>query len=196
MAGAWVPEAHWEPPVTGLDDSQLAARFADGDLRAFDEIVRRHQGRVSALARRLLGWPDEADDVAQDVFVAAFRHLAGFHGQSSLATWLAAITINECRRRWRRRKVHQAFQRLWRRSEPVPAAGPQRLIADETSQRVRAAVRGLAAKYREVVVLRYLEEMSMDEIGRLLGITRNSAEVRLHRARIQLRQSLDGLMED
>lgn len=174
------------------------ARFARGDGSAFAEIVSAHQGRISRLVYRLLGWRDEADDVVQEVFLAALKNLRRFRGRSSLSTWLTRIAINKCRTHRRRRFLRERLFRAAGDEAGLVRVGPadRAHMAGETFERVRRAVARLPGRYREVVVLRYLEEMPVEQITRTLGLSRNAVEVRLHRARQRLRAALAGLIEE
>ena len=178
------------------DDRELAARLARGDERAFDQIVERYGPRVIALAARLVGWSKGADDVAQDVFLAVLRKGKHFRGQSRLWTWLAAMTVNRCRslrrRRWLTSRVLGAIAAAReKQTEPVD----RRSERDETAAGIRAAVARLPATYREVIVLRYFEELSLDEMAQILSLRRNAVEVRLSRARKRLEPLLGPLAE-
>ncbi len=186
-------------PTTSDDrnERRLIDGFTPGDPAALPAIVARHQDRVAALARRLLGWNDDIEDVVQDVFMTAMQNLASFRGESQLSTWLFRITVNHCRRQRRNRLLRL---RLWRgrrdsqRPKPAPsAAGPS--LRRETCARVRSAVRALPRRYREVVVLRYLEELPIAEVGEILGLSGNAVGVRLTRARRKLETALAGLVE-
>jgi RNA polymerase sigma-70 factor (ECF subfamily) len=179
-----------------IDDGDLVARHRAGDPSAFDELVVRHQHRVAALAHRLLGWPDDVDDVVQDVFLAALKGLPRFDGRSRLTTWLTAITVNACRSRQRRRASwlrRLAGVRGTREPEAWNVAPPPQ-GEFEAGDEVRRAVQSLPGKYREVVVLRYLEELSVREVAEALGVPTNTVEVRLSRARERLRIRLASLM--
>jgi RNA polymerase sigma-70 factor (ECF subfamily) len=161
----------------------------------FDELVARQAPRVAACARRLLGWQTEVDDVVQEVFVRVLDGLPRFRGAAQLSTWIFRITVNECRRVRRRRLLQLRFwgRLAWqepRRASPVSSA------VDDTGERVRAAVRALPRAYREVVVLRYLEELPVAEVASILGIRANAVDVRLHRARAELRRTLGGAWGD
>ena len=176
----------------------LVERLRGGDASAFDGIVEKYRERTARLCHRLLGWPGEVEDVVQDVFLAAFRALPRFRGDASLWTWLVRITINACRqhRRWRilRLKLVAGAQERPRHARPATPERPS--MARETFEQVRRAVRGLPARQREVVVLHYLEQMPTDAISEVLGIRRNTVQVRLHRARARLRDRLAGLIEE
>jgi RNA polymerase sigma-70 factor (ECF subfamily) len=176
------------------EETQLAARLARGEEAAFELVVERYGRRVAALAARLLGWSDGADDVAQDVFLTVLKKRKQFRGEAKLWTWLAAITVNRCRslrrRRWVLERVLRAAAPL-RSRETTPAESASE--AEETAARVRAAVARLPATYREVIVLRYLEELKIGDVAEVLGLRRNTVEVRLTRARKLLERSLEEL---
>ncbi|MFQ5807930.1 MAG: RNA polymerase sigma factor [Phycisphaerae bacterium] len=164
---------------------------------SFDELVAGHRQRVARLCFRLLGWREDVEDVVQEVFLAAFGALPKFRGHSSVSTWLTRITVNACRSHVRRRlRLRRLF--LGTRESTKPRIGQpaeRELMDHERCERVRRAVRKLPPKYREVVVLRYLEELAVPEIGQVLGLSRNAVEVRLSRARRQLKTDLAGLLE-
>jgi RNA polymerase sigma-70 factor, ECF subfamily len=180
------------------DDALLVEQYLSGDPSAFDRLVEIHQDRVARLAYRLLGWPDDVDDVVQEVFLAAMKNLRTFRGQAQLSTWLAAITLNACRSHRRRRFLQTAgLHRLFARPAPAPGAAASAPAQDaEQLEKVRQAVRRLPLKYREVVVLRYLEEMPVGEVGRALGVSENVVSVRLNRARARLKGLLAGREEE
>jgi len=179
-----------------IDDELLVGQFNRGDESAFDRIVEQHSGDVAALANRLLGWPGDVEDVVQDVFLAAYLGLKKFRCECSLKTWLFTITINKCRsyrykRILRLRRFSQAADRA---SLPSTRTAGKTPMDSETFDRVRRAVAALPAKYREPVVLRYLQELTMGEISEIIGISKNALQVRLTRARRRLRQELAELI--
>jgi len=181
-----------------FEEQDLAERFRRGDDSVFDRIVEQHSAEIAALANRLLGWPGEVDDVVQEVFLAAFLALKRFRGECRLRTWLFTITVNKCR----------SFRFRRRRSPPGPMSdstesvvGPDRsgdeaTMDEESFARVRRAVQTLPPKYREVIVLKYLQGLDTAETCRLLGITANAMQVRLNRARNRLRERLSDLFEE
>jgi len=164
---------------------------------SFEQLVAEHQNRVARLCYRLLGWREEVEDVVQEVFLTALGALAGFRGQSSVSTWLTTITVNTCRSHLRKRGVSLRLLSAIRGSTEPRTAGPadRELMTRERFERVRRVVRKLPWKHREVVVLRYLEEMAVPEIADALGLSRNAVEVRLNRARKRLREDLAGILE-
>lgn len=180
--------------LSSQPDSAVAGPIGEtpGIRIDFERLVMDERERVARLAYRLLGWSHEAEDVVQDVFVTAMRQAPRFRGQARVSTWLARITINLCRSRLRRKAIFGRWFEAVRRTTPREAPAYQPPVDEQ----VRAAVRALPWRYREVVVLRYLEELSVDEICALLGARRGAIEVRLNRAREMLRLGLAGLEDE
>lgn len=180
-----------------VDERVLVERFNGGDDGAFERIVEIHSEGVGGLANRLLCWGGDVEDVVQDVFLAAFVGLKKFRFQCSLKTWLFTITINKCRT--------LRYRRILRLRRVRPKAVEDCAVDEDTAGRVldaerfagvRRAVEQLPMRYREAVVLRYLEELETDEIARVLGICSNTLQVRLSRARKLLRGHLAGIIEE
>ncbi len=176
---------------------------ATGPLRAdcccgsgeitFDGIVDEYAEAVAQLANRLLGYPGEVEDVVQDVFLAAFTGLRKFRRQCSIKTWLFTITINTCRTRRHHRRFRIDPGRLAFRQ---PDRSDHSAINDETFATVRKAISELGTKYREPVVLKYIQQLSTEEITSVLGISENTLNVRLSRARQKLKGQLAELIEE
>lgn len=171
-----------------ITDEALVGAFGRGDSSAFDEIVSRYGADVAALANRLLGWPGDVEDVAQEVFLAAFLNLKWFRGQCSLRTWLFTITINKCRsvgrRMWIRRKVLAGLER--KTTSDTPAPGDKGELMDAVSR----SLQRLPTRYREPLVLYYLEGLSVEQVGAMLKVSTNAVHVRLNRARQRLKEQL------
>lgn len=179
-------------------DSDLVERLRRGEEGALEELIAEHAPWVTATARRLLGWSDGADDVTQEVFLAAFCKLASFRGQATLRTWLTTVTVNQCRRYQRK---HRSYLRLRRqaaeRRTELQSDGPdtpQR--RREQAAAVRQAVAALPAKYREVLVLHYLQGLDVAQVAAVLGINRKAVHVRLSRARKRLEDKLRGIWQE
>jgi RNA polymerase sigma factor (sigma-70 family) len=185
-------------------DRRLAVRFAAGERAAAEEVLAQYTPRITRLVRRMLGWRSDVDDVVQDIFVTAFASRRKFRGGSRLETWLMRIAINGCRAFHRRRLLRGELFNRWRDANYDPASAdldrraalPDDLAsAAERMAAVRLAVAELPAKYREVVILYYLEETTAQESAEILGLKRNSVEVRLSRARKMLGQRLGKLID-
>jgi RNA polymerase sigma-70 factor (ECF subfamily) len=194
-------ESHRKTPVDVADnggaDELLARQFSAGDNAAFERIVRQNSTEIAALANRLLGWCGDVEDVVQDIFFSAFQARKKFKGNCSIRTWLFTITLNKCRtRRYKRMLRQKSFSKLAQKDPKAHAGSDQRLVESETFEKVRDAVKALPVKYREPIVLRYLQELAIDDIAEILALSRNAVEVRLTRARTMLKQDLAGLIED
>lgn len=167
-------------------DECLLERLAAGDTSAFDRLIDRHSGQVFSRASRLLAWRTDVDDVVQEVFLTLWTDHRKFRRESSLKSWLISITILKCRRYHRKRAIWQKIVGRLARSE---ACLPTIDVSDESAI-IQTAVRALPHKLREIVVLRHLEEMPIDEIAKTLGVSRAAVDTRLHRARKILGQTL------
>lgn len=183
-------------PGAEIDDPDLVARLRRGEAGAFDEVVERYVARVTALAARLLGWSAGADDVAQEVFLTLLRKGSQFGGRSSLWTYLAAITVNRCRSVRRRRWLHDRVLRVIAPGCATSPPAEQWSEQQEQAARIRAAVAALPATSREVIVLRYFEDLPIQDIAQALGVARNTVEVRLFRARKLLQAALPDLADE
>jgi RNA polymerase sigma-70 factor (ECF subfamily) len=191
--------------VAGLIDlaeRDLVARLRRGDDRAFATVVERYGARMLATARRLLRDQEEARDVVQEAFLAAWNKRASFEGHSLLSTWLHRITVNAALMRLRRRRggeqsIDDLLPRFGEDGHMVDPAVAWDTEADAAldrqalQARVRRAIDELPENYRIVLTLRDIEETSPQETAELLGLTVNAVHIRLHRARQALRSLLD-----
>jgi len=197
MTDSTTMEAARQSQEKAQREQQLVRRFVQGDESVFDEIVAEHQQRVTGLTYRLLGWSSEVEDVVQEVFLSVFRHLGRFRGESSLNTWITTITVNKCRS-WRRKQLLKLKLLQYESKKPVLTSrrADQGMVDEETFGRVRQTLGSLPGRYREVVILHYLEAMEISEIAKVLSLTRNAVDVRLSRARAQLKTKLADLMQE
>ncbi len=154
----------------------------------FEQLVTEHHARIARLVQRLLGWSSDADDVVQEVFLAALDAWPKFRGASQASTWLVQIALNKCRTHRRRSGVlHRMIEHLRERARArhtLPASAAT--IDQERNEQVRRALQSLPPRDREVLVLHYLEELPVAEIATLLDLNRGAVEVRLSRARKRL----------
>lgn len=180
------------PDYSACTDGELACFSRDGQQRAFAEIVRRHKEPMYRVAKSCMGDPDEALDVVQEAFVAAFRNLARYDPSRSFRAWLARITINKCRDWMRHRAVRKLFtfpalttEQADQVADPTP--GTERAAADqEELARLERAIRELPRPLRDVLVLRVMDGLSQAETAEALEITEKAVETRLYRARGKL----------
>lgn len=180
-----------------LTDTELVRRFNNGDRDAFTALVDRYKDRVYTLCLRWMGDAQVAEDVAQDVFIALYRSLKSFRGDSQLSTWIYRVVVNHCKNRKMYRK-----RRQFDMHEPLEGDreddGPRRQIADDgpgTDAPIRAAqaeqlldeaLAQLDDEQRQILVLREVQDLSYEEIAELLALPRGTVKSRLHRARQEL----------
>lgn len=178
----------------------MIAAILAGDQRQFHELIRPFERGVYRMALSMLRNEAEAEEVAQEAFLRAFRNLGKFRAESKFSTWLISITLNEARSRLRRRQtvkmesldcpeeeqghVTPALLRDWRE---IPSEALER---SEVRSILRRAIEELPEIYREVFVLRDEEEMKVQEIADVLEISVSAVKVRLHRARLMLQKRL------
>ncbi|HKW01273.1 MAG TPA: RNA polymerase sigma factor [Vicinamibacterales bacterium] len=155
--------------LAGVDDRTLIAAFLAGRREAFDVIVERHRRAVYQLCYRFVGNHEDASDLAQDVFVRAFKGLGKFKGDSSLSTWLYRVGVNTCLNRVAIKKpATESIEASPRVDER--AADPLDLVMrGERAVVVRRAIQRLPPKQRATLVLRVYQELSHEEIARVLG---------------------------
>ena len=182
------------------DEAQLIAAILAGNRELYHRLIQPYELSVYRMALSFVKDETEAEDVAQEAFLKAFRDLGNFRGESKFSTWLIAITLNEARRRLRRQttvrmesldedpesggKVSPALLRDWRE---IPSEALERR---EIRALLQEAIEHLSPIYREVVVLRDVEELSVEETAGTLAISIAAVKVRLHRARIMLQKEL------
>ena len=183
-------------PADGTDpDARLIERFKHGDREAFDRIVVRYRKDVYRIAYRMTANHEDADDVAQETFVRAFRALGSFRGDASLKTWLFRIamnlSVNVGRRRQSARTEVRDLDLLPQRSAGLaPPTDERRLLAAEEATRVRGAVAGLPPRQKQVVLLRMYEEMAFQEIAEVLDCPIGTAKANFFHAMNNLRKAL------
>jgi RNA polymerase sigma-70 factor, ECF subfamily len=168
-------------------DAADVARVVAGDLSAFEGIVRRWQHKLVGMAWRFCRDRATAEEMAQEVFLKAFRSLASFRGESAFSTWLISIAVNTYR------------SRLRVEGQPLLSLDPTRIFAAERSalhdledheraEAVRRAVLTLPAHYRDAIVVYYFEDKDLAEAARVLRVAEGTLKARLHRGRELLRR--------
>lgn len=185
-------------------DADLVRRAKAGELTAFETLARRHEGRVYALARRITGNEQDAEDVTQHTFLSAIESLDGFREEARFATWLHRIATHAALKVLRKRRglptvsldaateppegydtvPHPEYIADWRES-------PEALVGrHETGRLIDEALSELDDRYRVIFLLRDVEGLSVKETADALGISEANVKVRLLRARLQLRERL------
>ncbi len=185
------------------DDADLVASSQKGDLDAFESLVRKHQKRMLNIAFRLVGDYEEACEVVQDAFVSAYRNIKTFRGESKFTTWLTTITVNLSKNRLKQVKSRQSRE-AFSINAPVqtdegeitvdpPSSEPSaldRLEKRDIRNRVQDCIKALDSDFREVLVLRDMQEFSYDEIASVLRMREGTVKSRLFRAREMVKDCL------
>jgi RNA polymerase sigma-70 factor (ECF subfamily) len=175
-----------------VDDRELVRRAQGEDQEAFEELLRRHQHRVFAVAGGILRRREDVEDIAQQVFVKAYFSLKRFDQRAAFSTWLYKITVNECWDMLRKKKVRplvyesdlseeQAKQVL--AAEGKNSSGPDISERLEARERVERLMEGLYERDRLMLILKEVEGFAVEEIAQVLDLNANTVKVRLFRAR-------------
>lgn len=187
-------------------EGKFIERLRARDERAFNELVRLYERRVFALVHRMLGRREEAEDISQEVFVQVFKAIHQFRGEAKLSTWIYRIAVNLCKNRamyLARRHAgeeDELEERLEERHSMDRAKGatvgaiarPDELARGKQLEAiVGQAILAMDAEFREVLVLRDVEDMSYEEIAEIIGAPQGTVKSRLHRARAQLKEAIE-----
>ncbi len=174
-------------------DEDLVRRVLAGEVACFELLIRRNNQRLFRLVRSVVTSDDEAEDVMQEAYVAAFSHLRDFAGKARFSTWLSRIALHEAFARKRRTKRMTGIDDVPREDVAMSSAvrGPEQRASDrELGIILERAVDSLPESFRTVFVLRSVEQLSVAETSELLDISEETVKTRLHRARHQLRSLL------
>ena len=180
-------------------DEALAERVRTaGDVAAFGVLVTRYRARVVALARRMLAaqGSEEAEDVAQEAFVAAYDKRASFRRGEPFRPWLYRIAVNRCLDRLRAQSRRPALVEITTVPAAMAGGDPvEALLVEEGEERLSAAVAALPPKLRAVFLLRHLDDLSYEEIAAAVGVPLGTVKTHLFRARAQLRAALSEYLD-
>ncbi|MBN2384327.1 sigma-70 family RNA polymerase sigma factor [bacterium] len=201
----------WLPLFPGGDgyveqtlDRELVQRCQQHDSLALEQLFRAYEKRVITLVCRMIGNREEAEDIAQDIFVNVYKALPRFRAEARLTTWIYRITINHClnhRRKWFQRRTKHAFSldepiehetgsihREVADDSPDPA---DRVLERELQKALQDGLMTLSPRLRSIVILRDIEGLNYDEIAETLDISLGTVKSRLNRARLALRQKIE-----
>jgi len=178
-------------PAKAADDRELVRWAQAEDKEAFEELIRRHQHRVLAVAGGILRRREDVEDIAQQVFIKAYFSLKRFDQRAAFSTWLYKITVNECWDLLRKKKVRPLVYEADLSEEQArriitseeEGAGPDISERLEARQRVERLLEGLDERDRLMLILKEVEGFSIEEIGKVLDLNANTVKVRLFRAR-------------
>ncbi len=192
-------------PTSSQEDRVLIERFKSGDETAFGKLVEKHAGRAYQIAYSILGSRQDAEEVAQDVFIRIYRALPKFRGDSEFTTWMYRIAMNLARNKYRWNKsrgsqrnvsidapVEGAEEGDGRRLDVVEGRPPpdEEVSLDELETQALAELENLPELYRQALTLRNIDELSYEDIADLLGCKLGTIKSRIARAREELRKRL------
>ena len=189
------------PPRLRPNEAELIKSICDGEREAFYELMRPYERMIYATAIAVLKNPADAEEVAQEAVMKAFSNLPRFRAESKFSTWLIQITYNEARMKVKKARQHlyesideqqqnekgDSWPKDFADWRPIPS---EVLEQNEIRQAVQDAINSLSPEYREVFILRDVQHLSIKETATILGISGANVKTRLHRARLQLRDSL------
>ena len=192
------------------EDELFVKRAQNGDMDAFEELVKKYEGKVFGIASRMLAFGEDAKDAAQESFIKAYRSLKGFRGDSKFSTWLYRITNNVCLdylRKRSRSELSLDFEaggngggnggggELYKTVIPADIDVEATVEGNEFRHLVQKAINSLPAQHRAMIVMRDVQYLSYIEIAGLLGLPEGTVKSRLNRARRNLRTVFLGLRE-
>lgn len=177
--------------MTAQAEDSAGAQAKAGDKAAFEALVRREKAGLYGFVRRYVGDPDEAYDIVQDSFIAAWRSIRRYDPARPFGVWLRTIALNKCRDHGRRAAVRRTLARAFS-AEPPPASEPEGAVrrGDEQLRRLDLAIGALPAVYKEPLLLTTAGGLSQAEAARVLNTSVKGVEMRLRRARIKLAEML------
>ena len=180
---------------TGLGDNEIISRVLKGEQNAYAELVSRYQAYVFTLVLRMIKSREDAEEVAQDVFVKAYRSLADFRGESKFSTWLYTIANTTSITFLRKKKldVHSLDNEKVFEVADSKDSGFRANLVEQKSRvnMVNEAIAMLSPDDAEIITLFYKAEQTLEEISKILRLETNTAKVRLHRARTRLKEKME-----
>ncbi len=180
---------------TGPSDNEVLSRVLQGDQQAYAEIVKRYQSFVFTIALRYTPSREDAEEIAQDSFVKAYRSLSDFRGESKFTTWLYTIVTTTCLTFLRKKKLETQSldnEKVFEAADSVDSGFRANQVEQKSRiHMVNKAIALLSPDDAHIITLFYKGEQSLDEIGQILGIEPNTVKVRLHRARQRLKDKME-----
>lgn len=180
---------------TGLNDNEIISQVLSGDQQAYAGLVSRYQSYVFTLALRMVKNREDAEEVAQDAFIKAYKYLADFKGHSKFSTWLYTIVNNTGISFLRKKKldIHSLDNEKVFEVADSQDSGMRANIIEQKSKlaMVNGAIALLSTDDAQIITLFYKAEQSLEETAQVLGIEVNAAKVRLYRARTRLKEKME-----
>ena len=193
--------------ITTDEDYELVSLCKNGDVAAFEALVKKYQKKVFNIAFRMIGNYDDACEVAQDTFVSAYRSIKKFKGMSKFSTWLHTIAINLSKNRRRQlgtKHYHEQFSlddplvtedgRIMVETASEDPTPPERLEGEDAQQKIQECINKLDDEFREALILRDIQGFSYEEISSMLNIAEGTVKSRLFRAREEVKELLKKIL--
>lgn len=180
---------------TGLNDNEIISKVLEGDQQAYSLLVDRYQRYVFTLTLRFMKTREDAEEVAQDIFIKAYRSLADFRGASKFSTWLYTIVNTTCITFLRKKKLETHsldHEKVFEAADSIDSGMRANLVEQKSRiSMVNQAIALLGTDDAEIITLFYKSEQTLEEVAAILGIAPNAAKVRLHRARTRLKDKME-----
>lgn len=194
-------EMHPKNEANGIEQSLSLEKLRSGDRQEFARLVEAYSGVIYRLALKIVGNPQDAEDVLQEAFIKALRYLPGFDGRSKISTWLYRIATNEALMMLRRRRPVFSIDDPEQENDDAPLQEPREIVdwcclperemmSTEARQHIDQAIDGLSSSLKVVFLLREMEGLSTQETAEVLGLSETAVKTRLSRARLQMREQL------
>lgn len=202
VAVTWLQfiQSNFSAMYAAFSDSDIISKVLGGESNAFAELVKRYQNYVFTLALRFVQHREDAEEVAQDIFVKAYRSLADFRGTAKFSTWLYTIVYTTSVTFLRKKKLSTTSiddEGTFLQLENTNSGFQANLIEQKSKNKsLNEAISMLSADDAQIITLFYKAEQSLEEIGTILGIESNNVKVRLHRARTRLKEKLKLYLRD
>ena len=176
-------------------DSDIVSRVLAGDRQAFALLIERHSGKVYSLALRLTGSRSDAEELVQETFVRAFCQLRRYDFRRAFFPWLYTLSLNLVRNHLKKSARTPTAAKLSRplleKDGPAGADTEQQLLEQQGHDQIQAALNALPLEHREILVLRFYQELTFKELAEILGTTPGAAKMRVYRALEQLRKKME-----
>jgi len=180
---------------TGPNDNEIISRVLRGEQALYAELVKRHQNFVFTIALRYTPSREDAEEIAQDVFVKAYKSLSDFRGESKFSTWLYTITSTTCISFLRKKRLETNSlddERVMEAADSLDSGMSANQVEQKSKVKmVNEAIKLLNPDDGKLITLFYKGEQSLEEIGQILGIESNTVKVKLHRARQRLKEKME-----
>ena len=180
---------------TGPNDNEVLSRVLRGDQQAYAEIVKRYQSFVFTIALRYTPNREDAEEIAQDCFVKAYRSLSDFRGDAKFSTWLYTIVTTTCLTFLRKKKLETHSldnEKVFEAADSLDSGFRANQVEQKSKvTMVNKAITLLSPDDAQIITLFYKAEQSLEEIGQIMGLEPNTVKVRLHRARQRLREKME-----